>query len=199
MSIATFVEAAIGMQVSRRMDLALALTCSAVDATAGKVFSVGKDQKKLNNNQRYKAFLRANLSLITRFGFPGIIADGIRIRYTAPSGSLALEHDMKPINGYVGIEDVIYHTVRCGLLHACEVDQRIRFTMETIIGDFGETFSIPAAMVTGLLASVVLHPANKAEMADAAAKISLDGDEYPLNHLWGTGISVIRCAGATQE
>jgi hypothetical protein len=185
MGIGSFVEGSLSMYVSERLDVALALACSAVDATSARAFPSTK-----KNNERYKNLLRENLLLVTSFGFPGIMASEIRIRCTPASGLSA------DATGYVGIEDILYHTVRCGLVHECDIDRRIQFTSETSIGDFDSTFSIPRAIVLGLLSVAILHPVNRGERAEEHATIQLGADRYRLNDLWGTGSTIVRLPDA---
>lgn len=151
MSIASFVKASEVLLREGMDDVALAIACSAVDATAKKLFP------RLNNNERNKRFLRERLHTITEFGFPGLRAGGIRVRCSGVEG-------LKPDeNGMVGIEDVIYHAVRCSLIHQCEVDSRIRFTESTVIGDFEQDFSIPCSLINGLLEAVRREKCNSVE------------------------------------
>ena len=74
MSIGNFVSAGIVLNRQGKQDVALSLICSAVDATAKKEFSVE------NNNKRNKRFVSKYFPIITLFGFPGIIAGGIKKR-----------------------------------------------------------------------------------------------------------------------
>ena len=157
-----------------RHDVALALACSAVDATAAKT-----ENKNWNNNKRYKSFLQKNMRIITTVGFPGISANGIKTKCINVPG---LKTDK---NGMVGIEAIIYHIIRCGLLHQCEIDSRIEFTEKTFLGDFNEKFKIPSALVFGLLMSVILNEANKEESSNEGYFISFGGVKKDLNSLWG--------------
>jgi hypothetical protein len=180
MSIGNFVKASLELIAGGKYDVALALACSAVDATAAKVYGLRK-----NNNERYKEFLRDNMPIVTRFGFPGIQAGGIRIKCTNIP-DLRTDH-----HGMVGIEDILYHTLRCGLLHQCEIDKRIEFTTQTYIGDFSERFRLPYQIILGLLMAVVLNESNKSEGTDSDIKLHLEGYKYNLCELWGQGIEAL--------
>jgi len=150
-SIKTFVETAAELHNAGKYDVALALACAAVDATAAKLYP------NKNNNQRNKEFLKKSMSIVTRHGFPGIQASEIRIKcFNTPD----LKTDQ---NGYVGIEDIIYHTLRCGLIHQCEIDSRLVFTDHAEIGDFNAQFRVPRQLIVGLLKAVILDECNKAE------------------------------------
>jgi len=183
MGIASFVDGALTMHSLGQSDVALALACSAVDATAKRVYPQAKV------GERYRAFLQENLELVTAFGFPGVQAAGIRIKVGA---NLGLDPKDVDKDNYTSIEAILYRIVRCGLIHECDVETKIRFTKETQIGNFDETFCLPAALILGLLAAVVLHPANSAERSQLDSSIVLSGRKFSLNSLWGKGPSGIR-------
>jgi hypothetical protein len=155
MSIASFVEASINELRVGRYDVAMTLACSAVDGTTAK-----KLAPNASNNERFKAFLEENMRLITCYGFPGINAGGIRIKcINIPD--LKTDQD-----GYISIADIIYHVVRCSVIHECSIDERIEFTEQTYIGDFQTKFRIPRKLIIGLLAAVVKSPTNSHEPFD---------------------------------
>src|SRR5450631_1749520 len=152
MSIASFVEASINELRVGRYDVAMSLACSAVDGTTAK-----ESVPNTSNNMRFKAFIEENMRLITRYGFPGIDAGGIRIKcINIPD--LKTDQD-----GYVSIADIIYHVVRCSVIHECSIDERIEFTEQTYIGDFQTKFKIPRRLIIGLLAAVVKSQKNSHE------------------------------------
>jgi hypothetical protein len=154
MSIKTFVEAATFFHESGKFDVALALACAAVDATSAKISPGTK-----GNAKRNKDFLSRNMSTITEYGFPGLMASAIKIKCVGVK-------ELKPDNnGYVGIEDIIYHIVRCSLLHQCEIDQRIVFTEHSEIADFVGTFRIPKQLICGLLEAVRREKCNAIEFS----------------------------------
>ncbi len=174
MSIATFVDSSFALLDAGQYDSALALASAAVDATAKKLYG-----RRLQNNERYKRFLRDKMPIVTRYGMPGIVAGGIRIKcHNIPD----LKTDEE---GYVGIEDILYHTLRCGLLHQCEIDERIEFIEETYIGDFSEKFRLPHHVVFGLLLAVISEPVNADEASESDVRLVIEGKEYAIQDLWG--------------
>lgn len=173
MGVGAFVSASLDSLRDGRYDVALALACSAVDATAKQTETASQ------NNVRYKSFLQKKMRIVTRFGLPGIIAGGIRIKCTTIP-DLKTDHE-----SMVGIEDIIYHIIRCGLIHQCEIDKQIDFTDETFIGDFQGKFRMPANVVYGLLMAVVLDESNKDESLDKTYYIKINDRNYDLNTLWG--------------
>jgi len=174
MAISNFVAASLDCLQSGRYDVALALACSAVDATTAKT-----ENKSWSNNKRYKSFLKKNMPIITTFGFPGIMAGGIEIKcINVPD--LKTDSD-----GMVGIEDIIYHVIRCGLLHQCEIDKHIEFTEETQLGNYEKKFKVPLALVFVLLMSVVLNEVNKKESMDKMYSVPFGDSQKDINSLWG--------------
>jgi len=151
MSIGNFIEASLHHYNHKQYDIALALASSAIDATATKCGYIG------NNNTKYKDYLRHNMKTIITFGFPGISASGIKIKCHNIKG---LKTDKE---GMIDIENIIYHTIRCGLIHQCDISQEIEFTEQTIIGDFNQKFKVPKNLVLGLIVSVVQSKCNQDE------------------------------------
>lgn len=156
--------------------MALSLACSAVDATSTKMFP---DEKY--NNVRYKSFLQKNMRLVTTFGMPGVSAGGIRIKcVNIPE----LKTDKENM---ASLEDIIYHVIRCGLIHQCEIEDKIEFTERTMLGDFKGKFRVPYAIILGLIMAVILSKENAAESMPKSHKVYLNGKHVDLNSLWGKG------------
>jgi len=174
MSIGSFVSTSLDLWNEGKYDISLALACSAIDGTSAKCFP---DEKY--NNVRYKSFLKRNMRVITTFGMPGISAGGIRIKC---KNIPEIKTDDKQM---VGIEDIIYHVIRCGLIHQCEIEDRIEFTTQTMLGDFDSMFRIPSAIIMGLVMAVVLTKENKKERLPKDHKFVFFGKRVNLNELWG--------------
>lgn len=86
-----------------------------------------------------------------------------------------------------GLEDIIYHIIRCSLLHQCKIENRIEFSQQTMLGDFKNKFRIPASIVYGLLMSVILSKENATEKMPNAHVIQVSSKEISLNAFWGQG------------
>lgn len=156
-----------------KMDVSLSLICSVLDATAKKVIP------SKNNNQRNKEFIRKYMPIITTYGFPGLYAGAIMIK-CIDIPNLKTDKD-----GFVGIEDIIYHTIRCGLIHECEIESLIEFTDETEIGDFIGKFKIPKQLFWGLAMATILCKENKNLKLDSDMQISISGFDFTVNELFG--------------
>ena len=97
--------------------------------------------------ERYKQFVSDNFRIICEFGFPGIIAGAIKIKVNADIKSLKRDE-----NNYVGMEQIIYHVLRCGLVHRCKIKESVKFIENTIIGAWNEDkFLLPRSLVLGLI------------------------------------------------
>lgn len=143
MSVQSFVNSAKILYDNGKYEEALCLSCIAMDACASKKYS---DRK---NAVRYKRFLKEHFSTICKYGFPGIEASGIRIKINVPSMALKTDRD-----GYVDMEQIIYHVIRCGLVHECNIENTIQFTETTIIGDWNEKFYIPKDIIWGFIKAI---------------------------------------------
>ena len=174
MSIGSFVSSALRLFEEGKYDVALSLACSAVDATSAKMFP-----NESKNNVRYKEFLKKNMRVITTFGMPGLSAGGIRMKCKNIPG---IKTDAEQM---AGLEDIIYHIIRCGLIHQCEIEEVIEFTQRTMLGDFEKKFGIPYAIIIGLLMSVILAKENENENILTVHQLNLNGINVDLNSLWG--------------
>lgn len=174
MSIGSFVSSALTLYEDGKYDVALSLACSAVDATSEKIFP-----NESKNHVRYKEFLKKNMRVITTFGMPGLSASGIRIKCKNIPGIKADYEQM------AGLEDIIYHIIRCGLIHQCEIEESIEFTQRTMLGDFGGKFRIPYTIIMGLLLSVILAKENKNEKMPTSHQLNFNGINIDLNSMWG--------------
>lgn len=144
MSVQSFIESSEILYNNGKYEEALCLACIAIDACSANQYP------KKTTSERYKLFLKEHFSTICEFGFPGIMASKICIKITQPSKFLKPDE-----NGYVTMEQIIYHVLRCGLVHTCNIENTIQFTDRTIIKDWDqEKFPIPKDIIHGLLESV---------------------------------------------
>ncbi len=176
MSIGTFVSTSLELMSEGKYDVALSLACSAVDATSAKCFPIEK-----SNNARYKSFLMKNMRIVTTYGMPGMSAGGIRIK------CVNIPDLNTDADNMAGLEDILYHVIRCGLIHQCEIEERIEFTEQTMLGDFKGKFRIPFAIIFGLIMAVVLSKENSSETMLSPKEMIINGENVNLNSLWGKG------------
>lgn len=181
MSIGSFITIALNSFNLGHHDVSLALACSAIDASAKKLYGNG-----LSNNQRNKQFLKDNMRIVSYFGFPGLSLGGLIIKCDS------IPEINKNAKGLVPIEDIIYHAIRCGLIHECEVDRRLEFVEGTFIGDFNGKFRLPAHVIFGLILAAVLSEPNSKETLAIDYTFDFRGKHYELNNLWGKKNQIIQ-------
>lgn len=167
------------------------------DATAQKAY--GKPGRG-----SYKQFVKDNLYLITKIGL-GISIENIILK--VPPEYLAKFPEMKAdSDGSCRIEEILYHVVRCGLLHEAQLPPNLHFHFDTPgHGQFSvapDKLQIPASLIMGLAIAVITCPANLDEQMDEggyltissavnaayqreSGELMLHGYGIPFNHLWG--------------
>jgi hypothetical protein len=144
MSIRSFVSASEKLYELGFHEESLCLACIAVDAVA----SIQYPKEKCGT--RYKKFIEDQFRIISETGFSGILCGKILIKVNTTVDNLKPDE-----NGYVCMEQIIYHMLRCGLVHNCEIEKSIVFTDDTLVGDWNEgKFLLPKAIVKGLVAAV---------------------------------------------
>ena len=144
MSIKSFTQAAQLLYQQDYYDESLCLVCNAIDACAAQKYP------DLAVTNRYKKFLSQHFRTISKIGFPGIDASQIKIKLQCTVESLIPDE-----NGYVDMPQIIYHTIRCGLVHRCTIDRAIIFTDQTIISDWEQDkFLMPRTLIWGLIAAI---------------------------------------------
>ena len=180
MAIGSFLSVSLDALESGNYDVSLALACTAIDATAKKLYG-----NALKNNERNKKFLKENMRLITHFGFPGITASGLAIKCSS------LPELKRNSEGLVSMEEILYKTLRCGLVHECEIDSRLEFVSATSIGDVNNRFRMPASLIFGLILAVILSESNSSEALSKSRSVSFNGQYHDLNMLWGERAQVL--------
>jgi hypothetical protein len=144
--------------------------CSAVEATAKKE---GRSKKR----QGYMDFIRDNMPLIGSIAFSPV--EGVRIVFSHPE----LPADAA---GTVGLEDIVYHSVRCGLYHSSELPNYLRIVDGSIGTDpAGKILLLPFHLVTGLVVAVVASPANAGLDIDPDHWFTYHGREIRLREIRG--------------
>ncbi len=143
----------------------------AIDATANRVYSTK------SNNQAYKDWLHENLAFITRF--MGVsITNSLRFGYSHPDLKLDAE-------GCCSLEQILYHVVRCGLLHNAGLPKTLRFGPPGIISLQGGNLVLSSELIYGMVAAVIAAPENAELTALDRYVLSIDGQTRRINDLWG--------------
>jgi hypothetical protein len=150
---------------------ALIQTSIAIDATAKKKYPSQKP------TQRCKNFLRNQQAFITKVAFGKLEIQG-DIYFDSSSSN----------SGKKGktLEDVLYHLVRCSLLHEGEMPKEVEIVHESTFGMTGDgkvIFSV--LMIWAMIWSVVGSKVNEAERLPDVYTASIGGITLKLNDLWG--------------
>ncbi len=119
------------------------------------------------------------LWLITYVGFPGLMASTVRVPFTHP--------DVKPdAAGTVGIEDILYHVIRCSLVHSDEKASRVMWNKAIALGlDQKGNLVLNQGLVWGLLSAIVFAPVNKAESIADSYWLQVGQFTMFISELWG--------------
>ncbi|MCA9371553.1 hypothetical protein KC726_01510 [Candidatus Woesebacteria bacterium] len=168
------IKKAIDEMEKGQIEHALTEVCIAIDITAQKISGKSRSSKS-----DYKKFVSNYMWLISYMGLPGIMAGTIRIKFD--------HKDVKPdATGYCGVEDIVYHIIRCGLIHATGLDERIIWSDNTIIGsDEKGNLTLCNKFIWGLVGAVIFCPENKNEKIDENYWIKIDDYKFFIQELWG--------------
>ena len=172
MSISKRVTEAICYAENGDFEAALIPSCIAVDATAQLEYGA-----RGSNRELYKRFLRENADII---GYAGlrIVARNIRLRN--PDPTLKLRGD-----GTCTFDELLYHVVRCGLLHSGSIDQFVVLSDSVLLGYDEHRVVVYRSIVWGLLFSVVLAPCNSQQKLPNEYWLGVDGNRWTVMDLWG--------------
>ncbi len=133
----------------------------AFDGTAKKEYP-----PSMKVGKRFKAFLHDNQDIITYFTF----ASNMFIDCT--------------FNGYK-LEEIIYHVLRCGLLHEGSIPDEIEFVDQIVIGRPGGRWRFPKTYVHGGLLAVIGAKSNATESVPPDYGVMIHRNSFRVNSLWG--------------
>ena len=160
---------------------ALIAASIAVDATAKR------ERRNLSNNKAYKAFIKSNMPIITRFSMGGTTVYGdFRLGWTNP--------DVRAdADGLVNLEQILYHVVRCGLVHEAELPSSVVICEENRIGsnDQGQLI-LPSTIVVGLLVAVIASPRNKNCVSMMQWTVDWGDGPTVVTDYWGEKLKLLK-------
>lgn len=152
-------------------EAALTPTAQLISTTSSRVFPNKRD------GDAFKDWLRDNFRFITEVG-PGASIGSIHVGFDHPR----ITPDG---NGNCSVEQILYHAVRCGLMHASEFPDTIKFVGENRFSGGGGKVELPASLIAGILVAVIVSPVNANEKAEDRFSIIFKGKAVPCNDLWG--------------
>lgn len=177
-SIGDRIQAAIDHMDKGDVELALSDVCIAIDITSQKYLNVEKSSRST-----YKQFLKDNMWIILTAGFGGVVVEDIKIPFQHPE----IKGDDQ---GYCTLEDVIYHVMRCGLLHGTGENDGLVWTKEVILACHEGKLNISPTFIWGMMLAVITCPCNQQEHVNDTSWISMASFKYLVNDLWGKKESV---------
>jgi hypothetical protein len=165
---------AIDYMEREKIELALTPTCIALDMTSQIYFS-----KKKSSNKDYKAYIKKYFWLITYMGLPGILSNALKIPFTHKN--IKLDAD-----GFCPLEEIIYHVVRCGLIHSNGLDSKIKWNNVISLGlDEQGNLVLSKNLIWGLIGSIIFSEVNVNEKIADTYWISVADFKYFINDAWG--------------
>ena len=168
------VHEAINYMDKGQIELALTPTCIAIDMTAQLYY-----KKIKSSNKDYKNFIKKHLWLITYMGLPGIYSNSIKISFKHPD--IMLDQD-----GFCSIEDIIYHVIRCGLIHSNGIDSKIEWNRIITLGNCQNgNLLLSDNLIWGLIGSIVFSEVNSNEKTGELCWISIADFKFFINDIWG--------------
>lgn len=91
----------------------------------------------------------------------------------------------KIVSNNHSVASAIYLFGRTSILHEGELDPRLKFTHENII-EIGENkWHFPVSYITAMSVAVISAPENVGESIEGSLRITIAGDEFQINDLWG--------------
>jgi hypothetical protein len=168
------VQEAIDHMEKGEIELALTAACIALDVTSQRYAGAPK-----SGRAHFKKFVQDHLWLVTYVGFPGLMASTVRVPFIHP--------DVKPdAAGTVGIEDIIYHVIRCSLVHSDEKATRIVWNDHIALGlDANGDLVLSKSLVWGILAALITCKVNAEEELPHYYWLRIADFKMFISELWG--------------
>ena len=168
------VREAIDYMSKGQIEYALTPACIALDLTAKKITGRTKSLKS-----DYKKFVSDFTWLISYMGLPGLVAKSIEVPFEHP--------DIEKNNdGFCRIEDIIYHAIRCELVHSTGPDTKIKWSDRIAIESDGPgSLTLSNKFPWGIIGAIVFCPANHNENIEETYWISMDGFKFFIQEVWG--------------
>lgn len=85
----------------------------------------------------------------------------------------------------MSITDALYKFRRTPIAHEGELDPRLKFNDAGSVEIGAERWNLPSGYIVGMSIAVVAAPENKAEQVRDDLGITLFGQQFRVNELWG--------------
>lgn len=155
------------------IELALSDVCIAVDITAQKYYG------EPSSASCYKKFIKENIWMIIVTGMGSLITHTIML----PFHHEKIRSDK---DGYCTLEQIIYHVMRCGLIHGTGEDSKIVWNTNVPLAiDTNGNLNLSPSFIWGLALCVITCNVNCDEHVNDTCWISTASFKYLINDLWG--------------
>lgn len=168
------IKEAIDYMEKGKIEHALTPTYIALDLTSKKV--AGKDKSAKSD---YKKFISDYMWLITYMGLPSVMTNAVKVHFSHPD----IKSDAA---GYCNIEDVVYHVIRCGLIHSTGLDSKIQWSDDVVLGGDGfGNLIISSKFIWGLIGAIIFCPKNHNESIEERYWIKVGSFQFFIQEVWG--------------
>jgi hypothetical protein len=168
------IQEAIDYMDKGKIELALTPTCIALDITAQEYYLKNKSSGK-----NYKNFIQEYLWLITYMGLPGVLSNSLKIPFK--HSDVKLDQD-----GFCSLEEIIYHVIRCGLIHGNGIDPKIEWNKIITLGlTQNGNLLLSDKLIWGLIGSIVFSEVNSNQKTGDFCWISIADFKFFINDIWG--------------
>lgn len=161
------------------LDLGLSDICIALDVTSQEYY-----KKTSSSRTVYKDFVKENIWMIVATGMGTLITESIKLPFQHPD----IQSDA---DGYCTLEQIIYHVMRCGLVHGTGTGSKIIWNANIPLAiDNTGNLNLSPSFIWGLALAVITCNVNKDERVKDTCWISTMTFKYLINDLWGKRESV---------
>lgn len=168
------IKYAIDHMANGEIHAALEHACNAVDVTSQRYFKENRSGscifKKIINEYiwliEFMALGGINLDETLFDNFP--ITEGVRKPILKPT-----------------FADLMYHVVRCGLIHSNELSRGFSFHQEQVVYLANKEITFPEKIVWALLSIAIFCPSNKGEKTADNYWIGFHQNRLVINDFWG--------------
>ncbi len=151
----------------------------AIDMTAKNYFLATKSSGK-----NYKELLTDYLWVLEFMSFPGINLN------ESTFGNFSFTDSFDETHDNPSISEILYHIVRCSLIHGDKSDQIFRFHRDDSIFLGKDILILPYRTLWGLIGIVTFCSANKNETTSDGYWLTINNHHYDINMSWGIQDSI---------
>jgi len=171
MSIGKRISEALKKLDEKDFEGALIPICIAIAATSTK------ENPNINGDgKKYKTMLRDNVDVITFAGFGIILKEGIGFELS---------------NGSKTWDELLYHIVRCNLLHEAKLGEQVYFEEGNAFGLLDDKILMPAELLYGMVFAVIGSCSNSNEHLEEKRTIAFGEINIDLDMLWGDKVKIM--------